>query len=115
MKPRDFILVIALLILTIICYLGLNFNASKMGGKVVIKVDKEIFGEYDIDIDRVIQIKDGNTCEIKGGEVFMTHANCPDHYCINQGRIRLSHQSIICLPNKVIIEIIGLGENDMDA
>jgi hypothetical protein len=33
-------------------------------------------------------------------------ASCPDGLCKSMGRISMSGQSIICLPNKVVIEIL---------
>ena len=37
----------------------------------------------------------------------MTEATCPDHYCMKQKAVDEHGGSIICLPNKVVIE----GEN----
>jgi hypothetical protein len=37
----------------------------------------------------------------------MIEATCPDHYCIKQNAVDEHGGSIICLPNKVVIE----GEN----
>ena len=45
-------------------------------------------------------------------EAFLKEASCPDHLCINMGRIRKTGQSIICLPNKVTVEIRGKKESD---
>ena len=40
-------------------------------------------------------------------EVTMIEATCPDHYCMKQKAVDEHGGSIICLPNKVVIE----GEN----
>ena len=55
-----------------------------------------------------------NVCEIKDGKVTMIEATCPDHYCMKQKAVDEHGGSIICLPNKVVIE----GENtaeDLDS
>lgn len=57
--------------------------------------------------DQVIHIGDTNVCEIKNGKVTMIEATCPDHYCMKQKAVDEHGGSIICLPNKVVIE----GEN----
>ena len=44
---------------------------------------------------------------IKNGKVTMIEATCPDHYCMKQKAVDEHGGSIICLPNKVVIE----GEN----
>ena len=47
-------------------------------------------------------------CAERNG-VCMEHADCPDGLCIKQGKITKGGRSIVCLPNKVIVEIIGKG------
>ena len=34
----------------------------------------------------------------------MTEADCPDHLCISQKAVGNSGGTIVCLPNKVVIE-----------
>ena len=46
-----------------------------------------------------------NIIEVRDGGVYMTEADCPDKYCVSQGRISEIGQVIVCLPNKVIVEI----------
>ena len=54
-----------------------------------------------------------NTVLVQQGHVRMMEASCPDQVCVNQGWISDNALPIVCLPNKVIIEIIG-GEGDLD-
>lgn len=51
--------------------------------------------------------KDGdyNTIEVRQGSIGMTGASCPDHVCVNTGFIETDLVPIVCLPNKVVIEI----------
>lgn len=65
--------------------------------------DDLLWGEYSLDKDRLIRIDAHNTVEIKNGKVAMIHADCPDKRCTKQGFSR--NLPIICLPNKVLIEI----------
>ena len=46
-----------------------------------------------------------NTLLIEQGAISMIEASCPDHLCIRQGKIKNSLYPIICLPNKVAVEI----------
>ena len=46
--------------------------------------------------------------------VYMKSAQCPDLLCVHQGKITAGGQSIVCLPNKIMIEIVG-GKKDVDA
>ena len=42
--------------------------------------------------------------EIKDGKVNMIEADCPDHLCMKQKAITDAGGTIVCLPNKVVIE-----------
>ena len=55
-----------------------------------------------------------NKVRIEHDGVYMDNANCPDKLCVHQGRISRTGQSIICLPNKIIVEIVG-KKPDVDA
>ncbi len=50
-----------------------------------------------------------NVVCIEGSGVCMEYADCPDGLCIKQGKITKGGRSIVCLPNKVVVEIIGKG------
>ncbi len=85
-------------------------NASKLE----ITVGKEVFGTYSLDEDRTIEIGSGNTCEIKNGEVKMIYADCPDKTCMHGKAISKAGESIVCLPNHVILKITGEDDKDKD-
>lgn len=55
-----------------------------------------------------------NTVLVQQGHVRMLEASCPDQVCVNQGWISDSTLPIVCLPNKVMIEIVG-EEGQLDA
>lgn len=44
----------------------------------------------------------------------MISATCPDHLCIKQGAINKKGQSIICLPHKLIVEVVSGDEKQQD-
>lgn len=44
----------------------------------------------------------------------MIYADCPDKLCVNQGKIINSLQPIVCLPNKVMAEIVSKDKNQAD-
>ena len=58
-------------------------------------------------------VKDGaNVIRIKDGQAYMIHSDCPDHTCERTGKIRYVGQTIVCLPNKVTVTIIGEQSDD---
>lgn len=88
-------------------------------GTAVVTVDGEVYGRYPLDenITEKIEFPDGsyNILEIRDGEVTMTEASCPDKICVNHRPISKRNQSIVCLPNKVVIEIENGAESDIDS
>ena len=87
---------------------------SEDGNRFQILVDGEVYGEYsleeDISIDVVVNDRIINTVEVSDGEVYMSDASCPDKLCVKEGHISHKNESIICLPNKVVIEVTQSDE-----
>ena len=116
MKKKDMILIAAVLAISLISLAAIKMT-QKDGKEVIVTVDgKEVYKTF-IKKDQIYQIpeKNGtNVMQIKDGKVTMIEATCPDHYCMKQKAVDEHGGSIICLPNKVVIE----GENtaeDLDS
>jgi hypothetical protein len=84
---------------------------------VIIRSDGEIIknipitnnGEY------IIKSKEGElTCIIKDQKVEVVESTCPDKLCMKQGWISKQGESIICLPNRISITIVG-GNKAIDS
>ena len=56
-----------------------------------------------------------NTVQIENGKVKMAAANCPDQICVHQKAISRNGESIICLPNKIVLKIVDGEEAELDA
>lgn len=112
-KKADIILVITLVILGlgVSFFLGQNHQASTA---VIITVDGEEQGTYDITEDRNIVLPVGNTVTIKDNSVYMSDSTCPGKDCIHQGKINAASSTIVCLPHRVVIEVQG-GESEYDS
>lgn len=109
------------LVLFIIALVGLVIGGfiivtSKSGENVVVKVDAEVIKTLPLGMDTVYEIKTKagtNTLTIKDHKAYMSYATCPDKLCMKMGRIDKSGQSVVCLPNRVIIQIEG-GDYEID-
>ena len=86
-------------------------------GKVVVTVDGKVKGTYSLSDNTEVQINDTNTFVIENREVKMKESNCPDQICVHHKAISKNKETIVCLPNKVVIEITtGTGEEaEMDS
>lgn len=109
------ILLISVLLCLSLCIFGiLMFNREK-GSTVIVEVSGKTVGVYSLDKNIEIEINGGsNHLVIKDGYVYLTDADCPDKTCVKTGKISYSGQSIICLPNQVIIKIIGNTVDSVD-
>ena len=104
MKKKEAIFIASILVIAGILWLGFRISGQCSHTTIRITVDGKEFGTYSLNKDQVIHIGDTNVCEIKDGKVTMIEATCPDHYCMKQKAVDEHGGSIICLPNKVVIE-----------
>ena len=104
MKKKEAIFIASILVIAGILGLGFLISGQRSHNTIRITVDGKEFGTYSLSKDQVIHIGDTNVCEIKDGKVSMIEATCPDHYCMKQKAVDEHGGSIICLPNKVVIE-----------
>lgn len=112
---KDIILISLLLFLAIFIYLLNIMTDTKDEKQVIVHVDGKIAITCPLDEDRTIEINGGtNILKLSDGEAYMIEADCPDHICIQQGSISKNKESIICLPNRVVVEIQDTKENDVD-
>ena len=104
MKKKEAIFIASILVIAGILGLDFRISGQRSHNTIRITVDGKEFGIYSLSKDQVIHIGDTNVCEIKDGKVTMIEATCPDHYCMKQKAVDEHGGSIICLPNKVVIE-----------
>ena len=82
--------------------------------------DGEVLDEIELDrVGRsysfVLEDERGsNTISVERGRIRVSQADCPDQVCVDQGWIADGTVPIVCLPHKLVIEIVG-GGNDFDA
>lgn len=110
MKKNDVILFVILLLIAGIGYLLYTNLGKQEVGMVRVTVEGELFGTYSLKEDKKIVIHDSNIISIQDECVDMIEADCPDQICVEHKTISKNLETIICLPNKVVVEIVG-GEN----
>ena len=114
MNKSDIKLIGILLVISIIGVLCFKFFSKKGSsayvyhdGNLVLTIDLSVDKEYVVagDLGDVVIV-------VRDGRIKVEEETSPLHLCSKQGFIDNSAESIVCLPNKVVINI---GSSDLDA
>ncbi len=117
MKKKDIILGIGIIAAALLMLLVLQINRGEEGNRIQVILDGKIYGTYSLEKNQVIEIEEGsfyNKIRVEDGKAYMEEANCPDGYCEEQGKISGRTQTIVCLPHKLVVEVLE-ADNDTKA
>ncbi|MBE6058596.1 MAG: NusG domain II-containing protein [Clostridium sulfidigenes] len=114
MKRMDIVIIVVLLIVSFIPYImlknyqsnykGINYAVISIDGKETKRV------ELTTGLDEEFTIKSSygfNRVVIHDMKIGIVDADCKDEICVNEGFIGAVGERIVCLPNRLIIEIVG--------
>ena len=99
---------------------GQNWGNRWMAKECGVEVDGTVMGTYPLSVDREVEIVTGENGEelnllvIKDGKAIISTATCPDGICAAHKPISREGESIICLPHKVVITVIGGSGEEPD-
>lgn len=114
-------MIVIIVILAVLAWVEILFslNREKIGDTVIVTVDGETYGTYSLWEEQEVPIMiDGverNYLVIRDGMADMTKADCPDKLCVHQRAISKTNETIVCLPNKVVVQIAGSKESEFDS
>lgn len=121
MKKGDKIILLFILIITISGFLGSYVYKNLIGGKdkiAVIKQNGKVIKRINLtklkeDEELVVSTEDKHYNEIiiKKDMIYISEADCPDQICVKTGAISKPGDTVVCLPNKLIIAIEGENVN----
>jgi hypothetical protein len=113
MKKNDFILIGAILAVIIIIF-SITSLIKKDGSYVIVRVDGVEVAKYSLSKDGEYELNGGtNILRIEDGNAFLIYADCPDHLCVNQGKIDQSGETITCLPNRLTVTVYSSNEGEV--
>ena len=106
----DLLLVFALLLVALFAFL-IKDALSEDGAYAVVEIDGVEIASYPLSIDGEYELPGGkNVLKIESGEAYISYADCPDLLCEKMGKISRTGESIVCLPNRTSVKIVGEGE-----
>ena len=107
---NDLIFIVSLVL--VLALVGAAFFFFRGEGDVVrVTVDGELYGSYPLSEDVRVEIVTGedgeayNVLVIRDGVAYVESASCPDGICADHKPIRRDGESIVCLPNRVVITV----------
>ena len=114
-RKADIVLFIVLIALGLAVTAALAMQHVDAGSDavVVIKSGGSEYGSYPLSDDQSIEVVAAdhgkNIVTISGGSVTVSEASCKNQVCVRHGAISKPGESIICLPNRLVV-IIESGE-----
>lgn len=108
-KKKEIIL-LAVIFVIILVVAVIFYGGKKDDGSIaIVTIDGVEYGSYALSEDQEIPIViNGVTTNhliIKDGMADMIDADCPDQLCVNMKSISMNAETIVCLPNKVVVEV----------
>lgn len=116
-KHRNDILLILLVLAVAAALLIYRAASRENGSSIEVTVDGVLLMTLPLDRDTSVVIGEGdhtNTLVIRGGGASVTAASCPDHVCIKRGTIRYDGETIVCLPNRLVVTVVNGEDSGMD-
>lgn len=110
MNRNDIQLITVLTVFLAICLIIINCN-KKEGNIFKVYYENDLILKGNLNIDKIYQVNGYNgivKIEVKNKKIRVITENSPLHLCSKQGFISKSYETIVCLPNKIVIKI----END---
>lgn len=110
MKKNELIIILILLAISIGGIAAFYiFNATSQDLSVRVSRQGEVLTILPLSEDHTETFTDAsgsNTLVISDGKAKMTEADCPDHICVKTYPISSPGETIVCLPHKLVIEVI---------
>lgn len=115
MRKNDIFLLMGTIVIAVV-FLGIQFLTPASGENLIIQINGEMIASYPLEEDAEFEINDGtNRVEISDEKVRMVQADCPDQICVHHKAISKNHETIVCLPNKIVLTIESTNETEIDA
>ena len=106
-KKADILLACFMIVIGVSSSIALA-GSGESGSYAEITVSGDYYGTYDLYENQEISIRENghtNILKIENGSISMIESDCHNKQCIKQGAISKSSQTIVCLPNQVLVNI----------
>ncbi len=116
MKPKALDVSAAVLVLMLALFSALPFLLSNGGSLIEIAAEDEVY-TLPLNVNATHTFSSNNhelTLVIENSSVRVASHSCPDGLCAAMGDIEKPGETIVCLPAKAVIRILGESEEVLD-
>lgn len=110
MKWGDFVIIGVVLVCAAAMAAAMWLHASG-GGRLYAEIWQDGVRIERIELtgttDRTIDLDGHNVIVLSGRTARMASANCNDQVCVRTGTLRYAGQVAVCLPNRVVLRLVG--------
>ncbi len=120
MKPAlgDVVLVLTVLIVSVSAWVVLEMTAAAGNRAVIQPVGRPgqvLALESSSRVVSVLGPLGETRVEVKEGQVRIVDSPCPRHICVSMGWISRSGETLVCIPNGLVVRIEGKEGSGFDA
>lgn len=106
-SKKDAWILLAAAVVIAVVFIIFRIVGGSAVSTVTVTVDGKEYGRYPLNSNRTVEISQNgkvtNVLVIRDGKADMTEADCPDQLCVHQKPVSKDGESIVCLPNRVIV------------
>lgn len=105
MKLNDLILIVSILLIVGIIFI---FNKKEIPNQAKVYYENDLILTIDLSQNKEYDVQgyNGNVhIVVLDNKIKVEEENSPKHLCSKQGFISSSNETIVCLPNKILIKI----------
>ena len=119
LRPRIWDALVVIAVIALAAGIGLKTWGADHGGElsVVISVDGTETRRLSLGEGTRVMESGGVTLTLEMDDegVWVAESDCPTQDCVHTGKITRGGQSIVCLPGRVSIQLVGGGDDGIDA
>jgi len=97
--------------------MGISRFHREVGSQVCVEANGIIVAQVDLFENRQVVVAGaiGKTVvKIANGKVRVLSSACPEHICVETGNIDKVGDTIVCVPNRVVVRVVGTGKVNFD-
>ena len=115
-KPSDILSAVLVLALVLVALWRFAVPKAQQDLVAVVTVDgvKQLeLPLYEVEDPTRLSLEDYGVpanLELDHNQIRFVNVDCPDHLCEKSGWLVENHQSAVCMPNKTVVSVYGLGD-----